>query len=199
MNKIKKIKKMYEELLNVYNKYSDEDFFNDYMFDDVKKWQSKALNHLKIIDWNDKYWIDIKHDRDLSGNYIKISEYTYFYYFKDAMAEKEKWYWRYISRSDDWKQPKDEWLFKIEFPTGAYIFGSDYPCDLFNRFFNELKSYWPKYTDTNNKSLYFWMDNVKKIFNEFDNILKKYNEINKEEYKQRKIKRMEEELLKLRD
>jgi len=64
-------------------------------------------------------------------------------------------YGRHISWSDDGKQPEDELLLVISFPTGAYIFGDDYPTEFFKEFFQELKTYNPKYTDTTNKTLYF--------------------------------------------
>ncbi|MEG7769297.1 hypothetical protein U2086_14745, partial [Listeria monocytogenes] len=87
-----------------------------------------------------------------------------------------------------------EILLYVGFSTGAYIFGGDYPTDLFQRFFNELKTYSPKYQDSSNKYLYYSLDNAGIFFNQFNDIFKKYNDINREEFKQRKIKKMEDEL-----
>ena len=41
------------------------------------------------------------------------------------------------------------------------------------------------------------MDNAGKIFNDFKSILQKYNELNKEDFKQRQIKKLKEDLSKL--
>ena len=51
---------------------------------------------------------------------------------------------RSISWSDDGRQPKNETLLYISYPTGAYIFGGDYPTEFFQKFFLELKTYNPK-------------------------------------------------------
>jgi hypothetical protein len=195
---MEKVKYMYKELLSVYNKYSDEKFFNDHLFDDVRVWKENAERHLRIFEWNEKYWINIKHSCAADRKYFEVWEYRHFSYFNNAKEEQEKWNWCYISRSDDWRQPNNERLLAITFPTWWYIFWEDYPKELFEKFFNELKSYNPKYSDTTNNTLYFWIDDCTKIFNEFDNILKKYHEINIEDRKLRKIKKMEEELQKLR-
>ena len=46
-------------------------------------------------------------------------------------------YDRTISWSDDGTQPEDEWLYCLSFPTGAYIFGQDYPVETFQKMFAE--------------------------------------------------------------
>ncbi len=104
---------------------------------------------------------------------------------------------RKISWSEDDSQPEDEFLLDISFATGAYIFGDDCPIELFKEFFNELKSYGPKYIDKHNKCLYFSMENAGRVFNEFENILNKYNEKNKEDEKKRRVKKLKAELEKL--
>jgi len=110
------------------------------------------------------------------------------------MGEK---YQRTISWSDNGDQPDDELLLLIKFPTGAYIFGEDYPTDLFHKFFTELVKLKPKYTDIHNSTLYYSMDNAGSVYNEFNLLYKKYHELNKEDYKQRKIQKMKDELEKL--
>ena len=101
------------------------------------------------------------------------------------------------------EQPDNELLFAFKFHTGAYIFGENYYHDLFNEFFEELKSYKPKYKDELNDSLYFEMENGSKLFNEYDVICKKYQEkyyqLKKEEEVKElkmKLKELEEKMLK---
>lgn len=199
MDNNKKIKEIYQELLDVYNKHSGEWFLQDHCFSDFRKSKKEAERHLSIIEWNEKYWLNIRHDIDMSNWHFKINDYMSFSYFNDAAAEKERWYGRYISWSDDWTQPKNEWLLWISFSTWAYIFWDDYPKHIFEAFWQELKSYNPKYIDTANKGLYFWIEDCKDIFNSFDDILKKHNQLNKEDYKKRKREKLEKQLKELED
>jgi len=195
---MEKIKKAYTDIFKVCDKYAKEEYLTDFEFEDVRNMRDKAKNHLLIIDWYEKYGLDIKHDRQLFGyNFVKMDDYTSFSYFEDAKKEKEEGYGRYISWSDDDRQPKNEWLFVINFSTGAYIFGDDYPTELFQEFWQELKSYKPKYCDTTNGGLYFSIDSAKNIFEDFPEILKKYHEKNREDAKLRKIKKMKKELKEL--
>ena len=121
MENIDKIKTVYTELLQVSDKYADEDYLSDFEFEDVRNMRKQAKNHLMIIDWQERYGLDIKHDRQFYGyNYVKIDEYRMFSYFADAEAEKISGSGRYISWEDDGKQPKEEWLMSIGFSTGAY-------------------------------------------------------------------------------
>lgn len=187
------IKKAYQDILEVASKYKELGKQSE--FNDIEKIIESAENHLFIVDWYEKYGLNIKHDVRLRGyDYVRINEYMYFSYFRDASFEKESGYGRYISWEDNGNQPKEEWLLCLTFSTGAYIFGDDYPVDLFSRFWQELKSYDPKYCDTHNNCLYFSIYSSSKIFNEFDSILKKYREINKDEAKQRKIDKLQKEL-----
>ena len=105
-----------------------------------------------------------------------------------------KKYKRTISWSDSGEQPNDELLLLIKFPTGAYIFGDDYPTDLFHKFFRDLVNFKPKYTDFHNSTLYFSMDNAGSVYSEFKLLYNKYQELNKEDYIRRQIKKMEQEL-----
>jgi len=108
---------------------------------------------------------------------------------------------RTISWSDDGRQPNDEWLFVISFPTGAYIFGdyfkSEYPKQTFNTFFNELKSLGAKYSDSANSSLYFTEENSKKVYDAFWGIFNKYKAMVADEMKEQRKKELEAELAKL--
>jgi len=101
--------------------------------------------------------------------------------------------------SDDGRQPSEEYLYTIGFPTGAYVFGDFYPEELFQRFFLELKSYNPKYIDTANKQLYFSPDNAKEIHLNLPTIFKKYKDLAGDEYKKIRAKKLKEELKKLEE
>ena len=106
-----------------------------------------------------------------------------------------------ISWSDDGRQPEDEQLLVVCFPTGAYIFGGyfdkNYPTDAFNAFFDELKSYGPKYSDTVNHSLYFDIDAARDVYWNFQSMMDRYRGLAVEENKRRKREKLEEELRKL--
>lgn len=84
---------------------------------------------------------------------------------------------------------------------GAYIFGSsytdDYPTEFFKQFFNELKTYAPRYIDSANKSLYYSMISAGRIYNDFRGILDKYYRLNKEDYNKRKVEKLKKEIEKL--
>jgi hypothetical protein len=174
----------YSEILNTLKKYKDICVF------DVDDLERKAKWHLFGIKLKDEFGLDIDPKRVQSLDWMKFGDYRIVGWF----GEK---YRRTISWSDNGTQPVDELLLELHFSTGAYIFGDDYPTNLFQKFFLELKSFNPKYIDSANHSLYFSMDNAKDVFNSFDSILKKYNEINKEDWKQRKIQRIEDELKQL--
>jgi hypothetical protein len=73
----------------------------------------------------------------------------------------------------------------------------DYPVDVFNKFWNELKTYNPKYTDSHNHNLYFSMENAHIIFNKFNNIVDKYNKLNRDSAVQRRILKLKKDLAEL--
>ena len=108
---------------------------------------------------------------------------------------------RGISFSDDGRQPDNEWLLKIGFPTGAYVFGdyfkSEYPVETFGALFEELRSYGPKYSDSANSSLYFSSDNAKRVYEDFDEIFNRHKAGVVNEMKKQKKLQLEQELEKL--
>jgi len=112
---------------------------------------------------------------------------------------------RQISWPDDDRQPDNEWLLRICFPTGAYIFGNgdclskEYPVETFNAFFEELRSYGPKYSDTANNSLYFSSDNAMRIYEAFDEIFKRHKTGVVDEMKRQKKRELERELARLNE
>lgn len=100
----------------------------------------------------------------------------------------------YIAWEDNDKVPEDEWLFKVWFSSGAYIFGQHYPRKVFGQFFEELKGFGPKYLDSSNHALFFEPDKAKMVYDALPELFKKYKEIDKEESKADKIKALEEQL-----
>lgn len=198
---IKTWKAAYTDVLKVCDKYTD--FRDKYSsnFGDIHDLVQSAKDHLMLIEWYEKYGLKVEHDyKPYSYNYLKLNDYLAFNYFNDAKKEKDSGKGgRYISWPDDDRQPKNEWLFCISFPTGAYIFGQDYDGQeqLFQDFFNELKSYKPDHTDSHNSSLYWKLDGAKPIYEAFNSILQKYRELNTTELKQREADRLREKLAKL--
>lgn len=194
-------KSAYQEILEVCQKHSalSERFHN---FDDVKDMERSAQDHLMLIEWYEKYGLKIDHNhKPHSYKYLSLSNFMRFNFYDDAAKDKQERSGRYISCSDDDRQPHNEWLLGISFPTGAYIFGRDYDGQqqLFKDFFQELKSYSPDYADTINKNLYWKLENAKPIYEGFQAILEKYHERNKAELSQRKIESLRKELSELED
>ena len=112
---------------------------------------------------------------------------------------------RTIGCSDNGKQPKDEWLFKISFPCGAYTFGGDglwdksYPKKTFDAFFEELKSYGTAFSDTMNNALYFREDNSKAVYEDFWPLFDKYKAQVQEELNEQRKEELLIELAKLQN
>ncbi len=192
MEKEKIIKDFYTKILNICKEYKQ------YEYDELKDMRNileKSNNHLMLIEWKEKYWLDISHEYMFYGySYIKLSNDTIFSYFANAKEEQKKWSGKFINWEDKGKQPKNEWLYQLSFPTWSYIFWSDYTEDLFERFWNELKTYWPKYCDSHNNHMYFSLDNAKWIYNDYRSIYLKYRDIYFQEKKQRDIHDMERKL-----
>ncbi len=184
------VKKAYSEILNTLRKHKGVIIF------DIDELERISKYHLFGIELKEKYGLNINPKILKSLDWNKFGEYMAIsWYGGDTNRD--------ISWSDDDTQPNDELLLSISFPTGAYLFGNenmlhkDYPVEFFQKFFNELKKYNPKYIDTHNSSLYFSMENAGKVFNKFNDILKKYHEMNREDIRKRKIKEMKEGLKRL--
>lgn len=198
-------KKAYEEVAEVCGKYSKE--FERYASDfcDIKEMESKAKNHLVLIEWYEKYGLKLPHDKHPHGmRYLDFGRYGAMQYIKfirfdDAARDKEEGRGYSISWPDDDRQPMNEWCMKIGFSTGAYIFGEDYNYQqqLFQDFFKELQSYKPDYSDSCNHSLYWKLENAKPIFDNFSNILEKYRKSNTSELKQREADKLRKQLEKI--
>jgi len=177
------IKKAYQEILKVCNKYNIEE---------LAKIQYEMENKMYFIELEEKYGLKISNyiSNNSSKNFVRINEYL-------TIAIWGEEHNRTICNIDT--QPIDEILLQISFPTGAYIFGDDYPKEIFKDFFEELKSYNYKYIDKINDNLYFTLENSKDIFNNFNEIFKKYLEMYRNNYKQRQIEKLEKELESLKE
>lgn len=175
----------YKELQGVIEKYLEE-FKHDY---DLKN----------VIDTLERLEISQRFGIPLEGSYGQYQvkgaydNWTRVYYMDGEI--------RKISWSDDGRQPDGEWLYCISFPSGAYTFGnsmtSTYPVETFNAFWNDLKSFGPKYCDTVNHSIYFSEENSKAVYDAFWGIFNKYKARVQDELKEQRKKELEEELAKL--
>ena len=188
VDKINKTAEIYKNILEATKQYNEKELNNW----DIDAIITKAKLYLYGVSIIEKYGLNIDPSKINNFGYNKLNDYISIGYWG-------KIHGRTISWLDNGEQPEDEVLVNIGFPTGAYIFGDDYPEGLFNRFFNELKSYNPKYSDSANKALFFTPETSNEVFNSFNNILNKYREINKSELKKRKIDKMKSELKKLED
>jgi|WetSurMetagenome_2_1015567.scaffolds.fasta_scaffold428782_1 hypothetical protein len=192
MKKIKiKAKLAYAEIMDLLKKHKDICVFN------IDEIQRMIDLHLYGIQLNEDYGLEINPVDISSIDWYRCKEYCSI----GLWGEKHN---RTISWPDIDKQPEDETLLGISFPTGPFIFSADsnvfnseYPQEFFQKFWNELKSYNPDYIDSHNSSLYWKINNAKNIFNDFDSIMEKYRALNKEDYKRRKIRLMKEALARL--
>lgn len=194
-----KVKEAYQEILKVCEKHEDV-IKLDYYHGKIREMICHAKNHLLIIEWDEKYGLTIPLSKSpYSSGYLEIKDYKVFSKFGDAKQDKDNQTGKSISWSDDGRQPINEWLFELKFPTGAYIFGGDYEGqqDLFRDFFCELKTFKPNFVDTANHCLYWKLENAKAIFDGFEDIYKKYREINTGELNKRKADKLRKELAKL--
>lgn len=186
-------KKAYTDVLEVCEKY--DDFDTNYSMSDIHDMKISAKNHLMLIEWYENYGIKLDHDnKPYSYNHIRLDDHRSISYYADAQKDHDNGAGRSISWSDDGRQPQNEWLYRISFSTGAYIFGEDYPDKLFQRFFDELASYKPDYSDRHNSSLYWTLENVRAIHDAYPEIMRKYREENAVDAKRRKAEKLRAEL-----
>ena len=116
-----KTEKAYKEILKALNKYKSEIVF------DVDRLEAKAKRHLFGVELVEKYGFDLDPKKIISTDWQKLKEDVAIGFWD---GERTK-----ISWSDDGRQPNKETLLCISYPTGAYIFGGDYPTDFFQKFF----------------------------------------------------------------
>lgn len=173
----------YKSVLDLMDKHKE--FFEKEYELDIR---SKLKTKINVLEISNDFGINVMNVRVESyGNFFKLNDYCSIGLWGEVHR-------RTISWSDDGKQPSDEWLYQISFPTGAYIFGEHYPTDTFNKFFDELKSFQPKYSDSNNHNLYFAKDTAKNVHDSFSDLMKKYRDLSKDEYKKNQINELEKKL-----
>ena len=184
MNKSKILintKKAYSKIFNLINKHKDLcDFDIEYLL-------AKSEIHLFGIELKEVHGFNIEPKDIVSTDYVVLGNNI-------KILQMGKKHGRTISWSDDKKQPIDELMLLVTFPSGAYFFGSDYPIDLFNALFNELINLKPKFIDTHNSCLYYSITNAGVVYNQFDSICKKYIDLHNAESKNREIKKLEDQL-----
>lgn len=189
MKTLEATKEMYSEIMGVLNKYKFVCTF------DVNELERQSKVHIYAIELKEKYGLNIDPKRVESLDYNKFGSDKTICMFGEKYSRKISW-------SVDGRQPEDENLFILSFPTGAYIFSDgdtdrDYPTEFFQKFWLELKTYKPDYIDEMNHCLYWRLENAKEMFNSFENVLEKYNQLNKQNITQRRIERLKAELSKL--
>lgn len=176
--------KAYKELLKLSEKYSE--VFDE---DSIVPRTREISGIIRALEISERFGIPLKY---LSfSNYLQVKnsydEWTGIAFYSETADHP-------IGCSDTGEQPKNEWLYTIRFTCGAYIFGDSYPQETFNAFFNELKSFGPKYIDSANKSLYFTEDKAKAVYDNFWPIFKKYKALVGEELKVKRKAELEKEL-----
>lgn len=191
----KKILKICEWLIEAWKSYWRNDK-EKYIEDIIKI----SKNQLAIMDYNYDYWLNIPFwSSAYNAGYVEINDYISLIHFNDAAKDHDNSSWYHISWSDDWRQPKNEWLMKIWFSTWWYMLHDKYASDTFEKMREELRSYGPKYCDSTNHNMYFSLDNCGKVRNDFDAIIKKYRELAIDEIKKKEIANMEERIKKLKE
>jgi hypothetical protein len=175
----------YREILDVLNKHRDL-LKNDHQID-IK---DRVVDRISLQKISKEFGINI--GSDCNPGWCKISEHEC---IKLYGSEHN----RTISWPDNGNQPENERLYQISFPTGAYIFGRQYPENTFKMFFDELKGYEPKYIDSANNCLYFTSENAKCVHENFKPIFDKYAGLVDEELKAKKIESLKKELSKLEE
>src|SRR5699024_2542344 len=103
---------------------------------DVNDLERKAKTHLFGLELKEVHGLNIDPKQVNSIDYQRFGDKVI-----GLFGEKYK---RTISWPVDGRQPEDEYLFTVSFPTGAYIFGDggtfnkDYPTEFFQKFWLEL-------------------------------------------------------------
>src|SRR5512133_1500866 len=100
----------YTEIFNVLKKYKDICIF------DIDDLEGQSKRHLFGIELKETYGLNINPINIDSLQWLNFKEYCHIGWWGSK-------YNRTISWPDDNKQPKDELLLEISFPTGPYIFG----------------------------------------------------------------------------
>lgn len=160
-------------------------------------WISRTLRDLKgilyKIELQEQYGIVIKdgQNAESSNFYGQCDIYDVCYITK--WSERCK-----VFNSKE--QPKvNRLIYSLRFNTGAYIFGNDYDTELFDEFFEKLKTYKPDFVDPLNHCLYWYIENAKPINNKINSLYKVYLKKHFNRQKEGEIQRLEKELKRLKE
>lgn len=175
----------YTEILNCLRKHEDLGI------GELNKLISILDGRLFAAEIEEKHGLVVDHSKFLNRDYVNLTDRIGIFKYGEGTRRSVGW-------SDDDSQPGEEYLFTIQFNTGTYIFGEDYPENIFRDFFLELKSYKPDFCDSHNHQLYWRLNNAKKINEDYASIFKKYCKINREDSKRRKIEQLQKEIEKLK-
>lgn len=180
----------FKDLLKVVKKHKD------FLSEEQLYLNPKTLEgNIRALEVSERFGVELSHTQ--AGDWLQLKNVYDEWTRLGLFGEK---YGRTISWSDDGSQPLDEWLFKISFTTGAYIFGEgslfdkSYPKKTFDAFFAELKSFGPAFVDSANHSLYFREDNSKAVYEAFWGIFNKYKKMVSEEMKEQRKQELLKEL-----
>lgn len=188
MNLKASMKPVYESLLKIINDNQD-----GLKYDYNVNIKSQLENRIKQCEIAEDFKIDLPFSH--STNWIEISSERVIGYIDGETST--------IGCSDNGEQPSGEHLYIIRFPCGAYTLNDrsgeidKYPCETFNKMFNELKSFGPKYCDTPNNSLYFTSENAHLVHNAYIGIFKKYKGMVDDELKKQHLEKLKKEVEKL--
>jgi hypothetical protein len=183
--KLQQATKAYKEIFKTLEKHKDSVVFN---IDNLKQ---RAELHLWGLKLKEVYGLNIDLRDITSKEWCRIGDYINIGYFSCDNG-------RQISWEDNGNQPLNEHLVIFSFPTGGFMFGDDNPHILFRDFFQELKTYNPKYCDTHNSTIYFSLDKAQDVYNNFDEIFAKYKYRYNKSAKQREIEELETKLRELK-
>jgi hypothetical protein len=171
---------MYKEIIDAIGKYDEILDHNGFkIFGDTNYITEKASLHLfglklRVLGLD----IDPKQIKSFDWIRFQIDNNVSYYVNKKTDNRIIAWYGnkhnRYISSPKNDIQPKNELLLRIEFPTGAYIFGDNYYPDIFHNLYNSLKAYKPDYEDNQNHTLYWKIEKANKVFNAYPTIFETY-------------------------
>jgi len=189
--KIKELKKTFEEIKRICNKYY---VTTDDINEDLRVMASKASIHLMLIDWYEKYGLEIDHSKINSDdiNFIRINDYCFF--------SKEETSSFSIGCTGKRKKLNDGWYLVFNLSETDCIlrsFGND---ELLKDFFNEIiNKYKPDSLMNFNSNMYWKIENSKNIFDNFDKLLNKYRKIKESKRNKSRIESLEKELKSLKE
>lgn len=189
-------REMIEKIINIVKEFNEEhEWTDEYSFlSDLKEKCKKVKIKYEYLD---KYNVDIKISNISSEDFITLdSRYADINIYRVKGTKKSG---SYILNSE--KQPNNELLMRYGHPTGPYIFGghswegdSYYDSELFEKYFDELKSYGYSYIDEVNHHIYYTIENGMKLYKNYESICKKYQNIFNEGFKKHKLNKLKEQM-----